>query len=85
MLMFVCSFVSSLSRAVNLHLSMQRAIRAIKEPLESNQRAIRVIQSEPKILRLVHCVMSITYCVPFLRGKAVLEVSSSSDNNSVWS
>ena len=68
-LMFVCPSISNLSRAVNLHLFRseitQKAIRALRKRSENTQKAIRVqwestqsikirvIQSEPKILRLV--------------------------------
>ena len=42
------------SRAVNLHLSRSESTqKATKEQLSSQSIAIRVIQSEPKILRLV--------------------------------
>ena len=74
---FVRSLGSSLSRAVNLHLTRseidQSTQGVIREHLGSNQSiSIRVIQSEPKILRLVIlagqllaiCIMS------YLRGFA---------------
>ena len=59
-------FGDKLSRAVNLHLSKSESNGAIREQSESTKRAlreqsestqsiqIRVIQSEPKILRLVN-------------------------------
>ena len=51
---FVRSFISNLFRAVNLHLSRSESTqRAIKQSESSQSIKIRVIQSEPKILRLV--------------------------------
>ena len=51
MLMFVRPFVSSLSGAVNLHLSRSEITQITLESTQSIE--IRVKQSEPKILRLV--------------------------------
>ena len=56
--MFVLSFVSSLSRAVNLNLSRWEITqRSLKEKSKNSQRTLRALKSESYSRSLKYCVL----------------------------